>query len=310
MSNPIKIGTRGSKLALWQAYYIQDLLKKNNLDSEIITIETKGDKILDRSLSKIGSKGVFTEELEEGLRNGSIDIAVHSAKDMQSTIPEDTEIIAFTDREIVNDVVISTKGKVDLSKEGVVIATSSTRRRAMVRRNYPNAQLVDVRGNLQTRIKKLEEGLADVLLLAYAGVHRMEYDEMISEKLSLENFTPAVGQGTVAIQCSKSLSEEIKKGIRESTNHIDSEQCLLAERSFLKMLDGGCSVPVFGNARKLDERIILTGGVVSLDGKKMIKETLEGDAACSELVGVELANRLIAQGAQEMLKEIRIELSK
>lgn len=305
MNQPIKIGTRGSKLALWQAYHIQDLLKANNLESEIITIETKGDKIQDRSLSKIGSKGVFTEELEEGLRNGELDIAVHSAKDMQSTIPDDTEIIVFTEREKEIDVVISVNGKVDLSKGGIKIATSSTRRRAMVRKFYPYAELVEVRGNLQTRIKKLEEGIADCLLLAYAGVHRMEYDNLISEELSIENFIPPVGQGSVAIQCSTSLDENLKSAIRKACNHNLTEQKLIAERAFLKVLDGGCSIPVFGNAQISDNRVVLTGGILSLDGSKQIKESIEGDADCSEFVGVELANRLIAQGANEMLKEIR-----
>ena len=310
MNQIIKIGTRGSKLALWQAYYIQDLLKVNNLESKIIAIETKGDKIQDRSLSKIGSKGVFTEELEEGLRNGSLDIAVHSAKDMQSTIPEDTEIIVFTEREKETDVVISVNGKVDLSTKGIRIATSSTRRRAMVRKFYPHAELVEVRGNLQTRIAKLEEGIADCLLLAYAGVHRMEYDNLISEELSMENFTPPVGQGSVAIQCSKSLDTELKSGIRKSCNHKVTEQKLIGERAFLKVLDGGCSIPVFGNAQITEGRLVLTGGVLSLDGSKQIKESLEGDADCSEFVGMELANRLVAKGANEMLKEIRLEISK
>jgi len=309
MNQPIKIGTRGSKLALWQAYHIQDLLKANNLESKIITIETKGDKIQDRSLSKIGSKGVFTEELEEGLRNGQLDIAVHSAKDMQSTIPDDTEIIAFTDREKETDVVISVNGKVDLSKKGIKIATSSTRRRAMVRKFYPNAELVEVRGNLQTRIQKLEEGIADCLLLAYAGVHRMEYDNLISEELSIEKFTPPVGQGSVAIQCAKSLNFDLKSAIRNACNDKDTEQKLLAERAFLKVLNGGCSIPVFGNAQINEGRVTLIGGILSLDGSKQLKESLEGDAECSEFVGVELANRLIAQGANEMLKEIRLEIN-
>lgn len=305
MSLPIKIGTRGSKLALWQAYYIQDLLKSSGVESEIITIETKGDKILDRSLSKIGSKGVFTEELEVGLRNGSLDIAVHSAKDMQSTIPDDLELIAFTQREKETDVVISVNGKVNLSKPGVKIATSSTRRRALVRRNYPYAELTEVRGNLQTRIKKLEEGIADCLLLAYAGVHRMEYDHLISEELNIEEFIPPVGQGSVTVQCAKSLDVDLKKQIRDACNHKPTEQCLKAERSFLKVLNGGCSIPVFGNAQIQDDRIRLTGGVLSLDGTICLKETIEGNSACAELAGIELAERLVRQGALKLLEDIR-----
>lgn len=309
MNQPIKIGTRGSKLALWQAYHIQDLLKAFNLESEIITMETKGDKILDRSLSKIGSKGVFTEELEDALRNGTMDIAVHSAKDMQSTIPDDLELIAFTEREKETDVVISVNGKVDLSKDGIRIATSSTRRRALVRKYFPNAELVDVRGNLQTRIKKLEEGIADCLLLAYAGVHRMEYDNLISEELSITDFVPPVGQGSVAVQCAKSLDSELKYAIRKACNHKETEYKLKAERSFLSVLNGGCSIPVFGNAQISDNKLHLTGGILSLDGTKMLKETVSSDIPCGHFAGIELADRLVRQGALKMLEDIRNEIN-
>lgn len=310
MNSVIKIGTRGSKLALWQAYYVQKLLKKINLISEIVVIETKGDKIQDRSLSKIGSKGVFTEELEDALRMGSLHIAVHSAKDMQSTIPDDLELIAFTEREKENDVVISINGKIDLTKKGIKIATSSTRRRAMITRFYPHIELIDVRGNLQTRIQKLKDGIADGLLLAYAGVHRMGYNHLISEELSLNEFTPPVGQGSVVVQCAKILDLDLKQEIRVACNHSITEKCVKAERAFLKVLNGGCSIPVFGNAYIDDNKMSLQGGILSLDGTVMIKETITGHANCGELIGIELANRLIAQGANNILAEIRETLDK
>ncbi len=207
----IKIGTRGSKLALWQAYYIENLLQKGGIETEIVIIETKGDKILDRSLSKIGSKGVFTQELEDQLRSGVIDIAVHSAKDLQSELDSDFEIIAFTEREHANDVLVSHNSNLSLtSGESFTVGTSSTRRIAMIRHFYPHIKTVDMRGNLQTRLRKLEEGHCDALLLAYAGVHRMEYDDKIAEHLSLDEFTPAVGQGSVAVECTVLLSVEKK----------------------------------------------------------------------------------------------------
>jgi hydroxymethylbilane synthase len=211
----IKIGTRGSKLALWQAYYVEDLLQKGGVETEIVIIETKGDQILDRSLSKIGSKGVFTQELEDQLISGDIDIAVHSAKDLQSQLDDAFELIAFTEREKANDVLVSHDTSLSLkSGESFVVGTSSTRRVAVLKHFYPHIKTVDMRGNLQTRLRKLEEGQCDALLLAYAGVHRMEYDDKIAEHLLLDEFTPAVGQGSVAIECAVTLSDDKKDIIK------------------------------------------------------------------------------------------------
>ncbi|NVK49468.1 MAG: hydroxymethylbilane synthase, partial [Cyclobacteriaceae bacterium] len=216
----IKIGTRGSKLALWQAYHVQDLLNNSGIESEIVIIDTKGDQILDVSISKIGSKGVFTQELEDQLLDGRIDIAVHSAKDMQSNLPEEFEIIAFTKRERANDVLLSNQSGISLknSDKPLVLGTSSTRRVATLKHFYPHLKTVEVRGNLQTRIRKMEEGLCDALLLAYAGVHRMGYNDRIVEELSLEEFIPAVGQGSVAIESSRNLDFAIRNQIVEACN--------------------------------------------------------------------------------------------
>src|SRR5690554_1954659 len=204
MRNTINIGTRRSKLALWQAYYVQDLLKKAGMDTNIVEIETKGDKILDVSIAKIGSKGVFTEELEEQLRNGDIDIAVHSAKDMQSELPAGFEIIAFTVREQINDVVVSRDKNLRLadSSRSITVGSSSVRRRAMLKAYYPHIKVVEMRGNLQTRIRKMDAGDCDAILLAYAGVHRMGYNDLIAEVLPEDQFIPPVGQGSVAIEVS------------------------------------------------------------------------------------------------------------
>ncbi|HCX76253.1 MAG TPA: hydroxymethylbilane synthase, partial [Algoriphagus sp.] len=243
----IKIGTRGSKLALWQAYHVEDLLKKSGLESEIVIIDTKGDQILDVSISKIGSKGVFTQELEDQLLDGRIDIAVHSAKDMQSNLPEGFEIIAFTEREKENDVLLSHKKGINLKdvSQPLVLGTSSTRRVATLKHFYPHVKTVEVRGNLQTRIRKMEEGLCDALLLAFAGVHRMGYDDQIVEELSLEEFTPAVGQGSVAIEVATILDSEIKNQLIQACNHQETSLKLRAERAYLRVLEGGCSIPVF-----------------------------------------------------------------
>lgn len=329
----IKIGTRGSRLALWQAYYVENLLKKGGLSTEIVIIDTKGDQILDRSLAKIGSKGVFTQELEDQLRDGRIDIAVHSAKDLQSELDDDLELIAFTERERVNDVLVSFKKGVSLRQSAVgsqqsavgtlhsaldtlhsslnahrsslVVGTSSTRRVALLKHFYPHIQTVDMRGNLQTRLRKLEEGQCDAILLAYAGVHRMEYDSLICEHLSLNEFIPAVGQGSVAIECSREMDKEKMQQVRTLLNHPNTETCLLAERAFLRRLQGGCSVPVFGLATLENDTVSMTGGVVSLDGQTLLKHTMSGSSIHPENVGIQLAELLLSEGAADILAQIK-----
>lgn len=307
---PIKIGTRGSKLALWQAYHIQDLLKEVGLTSEIVTIETIGDKILDVSISKIGSKGVFTEEIEEQLLAGSIDIAVHSAKDMQSELPEGFELIAFTEREVVNDVLVSHKENVTLSDDTLIIGTSSTRRIAMLKHFYPHIKTVPVRGNLQTRIKKMEEGACDALLLAYAGMYRMGYSDLIKFRFPTNTFTPAVGQGSVAIECCISLDADKKKAIREAITDQDTETQLICERAFLRKLEGGCSIPVFGLAKLENDQLTMEGGIISLDGQKIIRMKITGKASEAENIGTQLAIDVLSAGGEKILKTIKEELRK
>ena len=302
----IKIGTRGSKLALWQAYHIQDLLKNMGLDAEIITIETKGDKILDVTLSKIGSKGVFTEELEEALRNGSIDIAVHSAKDLPSSLPADLEIISFTEREKSNDVLVSLNPDLKLDENSTfVIGTSSTRRNALLKHYYPNVKTCDMRGNLQTRMRKLEEGNCDALLLAYAGVHRMEMDKFIVQHLDLYQFTPPVGQGTVAIEASVNLNPEIRKAIIAATNDELTNITLQAERAYLNKLDGGCSIPSFAMASIVENELVVEGGIVSLDGGKIVRKKIKGTIVEAKQLGQQLAEAVLNDGGAEILIQIR-----
>ncbi|MBO0938097.1 hydroxymethylbilane synthase [Fibrella sp. HMF5335] len=302
----IRIGTRSSRLALWQAEYIQQLLEGGGVTSELVLIETKGDQILDRSLSKIGSKGIFTQELEDQLRSGQIDIAVHSAKDLQSSLPPDLGIIAFTEREQVNDVLVSRDKSLSLtSGHPFVIGTSSTRRVAMLKHYCPHIKVVDMRGNLQTRLRKLDEGHCDALLLAYAGVHRMQYDDLIAEFLPVEDFTPAVGQGSVAIEVADTLSLDKLETVRKLTNHQPTEACLKAERAFLRRLEGGCSIPVFALATGTDDAITLTGGLINLDGNDLLRETFSGPPAQAEHLGNELAEAILARGGDVILQAIR-----
>lgn len=302
----IRIGTRRSKLALWQAYYVQQKLEQGGIDTEIMEIDTKGDKILDVTIAKIGSKGVFTEEIEEQLKAGTIDIAVHSAKDMQSVLPEGFELIAFSPREQVNDVLVSFDKSLKLTPNAsFTIGTSSTRRVAMLRHYFPNIRTVDMRGNLQTRIKKLEDGQCDALLLAYAGVHRMEYDHMIAEILPTDVFTPPVGQGSIAIEVATSLADAKKQAVKSLINDDDSFACLQAERAYLKTLNGGCSIPSFAHARLQGDQVTLFGGLVSLDGSKMIRHTLLGSMHEAAALGSKLGGFVLENGGAEILAEIR-----
>ncbi|NBA88756.1 hydroxymethylbilane synthase [Emticicia sp. CRIBPO] len=305
----VKIGTRGSKLALWQAYFIEQKLRSAGLGTEIVIIETKGDKILDRSLSKIGSKGVFTEELEEQLLSGKIDIAVHSAKDLQSDLGENFKILAFTEREKVNDVLVSLISNLKVNtKDKFTVGTSSTRRVAMLRAYYPNVNIVDMRGNLQTRIKKMEDGVCDALLLAYAGIHRMEQESLIVHYFDENQFTPAVGQGTVAVESSVNIDPEKAEIIRNACNHPLTETCLLTERAFLKKLQGGCSIPVFGNARTEENTIVFSAGIISLDGTEIIRETLSGPAESPEALGISTAELVLSKGGDKILEKIKSQL--
>jgi hydroxymethylbilane synthase len=303
----IKIGTRGSKLALWQAYYIEEKLQAAGATTEIVTIETKGDKILDRALSKIGSKGVFTEELEEQLLDGRIDIAVHSAKDLQSDLGESFEIIAFTEREKINDVLVSRNRNLDVTNgQSFVIGTSSTRRVAMLRAYFPHLKVVDMRGNLQTRIRKLDENHCDALLLAYAGVHRMGYHDMVIHEFDSEKFTPAVGQGSVAVEVAAILPEAKKELVKKACNHLETERRLRVERAFLRTMNGGCSIPVFGLATLTE----FTAGIISLDGTEVLRETIKvNDSDSAEIIGNDVAKAILEAGGERILKEIRNEMS-
>lgn len=304
----IKIGTRNSALAIWQANYIGSYLEKAGLNYELVAISTKGDQILDRSLSKIGSKGVFTEELEQMLRNGEIDIAQHSAKDLPSTLPEDLQLIAFTEREKSHDVLLSLNPNFRLNIPGAYqIGTSSTRRRAFLGHHFPSLKPVEMRGNLQTRLEKLKNGDCDAMILAYAGVYRMDMSDYITEHLPLDQFIPAVGQGSVAIQCAKTIASDLQSIIRFACNHEETETCILAERELLSKLDGGCSVPVYGHAQIEKDVVNLTGGVLSLDGQQKIEFSIAGKNPIE--LGQQLASQLIDAGAADLLKEIRRQIA-
>jgi hydroxymethylbilane synthase len=307
----IRIGTRSSQLALWQAHYVAAMLQQSGFQTELVLMETIGDKILNTTIAKIGSKGVFTEELETALRTGDIDIAVHSAKDMPSELAEDLKLLAFTERENVQDVLVSFRKDIDIQQTNTyVLGTSSTRRVALFKHFYPHLKTVDMRGNLQTRMRKLSEGQCDALVLAYAGVFRMNYAEHIVLHLPLSQFIPAVGQGSVTVECSVNLSPTLQEGIRKAVNHTTTEWQLLAERSFLHTLQGGCSIPSFGLATWQGTDLLMQGGLVSLDGKKLLKASAVGAAQDAKTIGKKVALDILEQGGDTLLKEIKGTLNK
>jgi hydroxymethylbilane synthase len=277
------------------------------METQIISMETIGDKKLDTSIAKIGSKGVFTVELEEQLASGLTDIAVHSAKDMQSQLPEGFTLIAFTEREKANDVLLSTDALIDITDttRPLVVGTSSVRRKAFLKHYYSHVTTVEMRGNLQTRIGKMKDGDCDALLLAYAGVKRMGYCDMIVKEFDDRQFVPPVGQGCIAIEAATSLAPEKMEKIRACLNNPVSEACLLAERAFLKKLEGGCSIPAFGHAVLDADELTLTAGLASLDGTKILRITEKGSAQDPEKLGKKVGEYILNNGGREMLAEIR-----
>lgn len=309
----INIISRKSELALWQTKFVLESLTAGGHEVTLSTMETVGDRNLGASIAKIGGKGVFTAELEERLLTGESDIAVHSAKDMQSSLPDGLEIIAFTKREKAHDILISNNPGIDLSnnKQSLRVGTSSVRRKAFLKKYYPWVTITDVRGNLQTRIRKMREGLCDALLLAYAGVSRMGYEAMIVHEFSVDQFIPPVGQGTIAVETAANMDREKKMEIRRSVNHGETEICLLAERAFLKTMNGGCSIPVFAHATLENGGINLIAGISSLDGARIITREkkislLRNNDAMA--MGETLAQEVLASGGGEILAEILSEI--
>ncbi len=303
----IKIGTRKSQLAMWQTETVAGYLNGAGMQTEISSMETIGDRVLDTSIAKIGSKGVFTVELEEQLASGTTDIAVHSAKDMQSVLPAGFELIAFTEREKVNDVLVSNNSAIDISDRAtpLVVGTSSVRRRAFLRHYYPHVKIVEMRGNLQTRIMKMERGDCDALMLAYAGVKRMEFDSLIVKEFDVDQFVPPVGQGCIAVETATSLDPGKREAVRACLNNRESELCLLAERAFLRKLEGGCSIPAFGYATLSGDQLTLTAGLASLEGKNILRVTERGPADDPEKLGEKVGEYILHNGGREMLAEIR-----
>jgi hydroxymethylbilane synthase len=306
MKNKIIIGTRGSELALWQTNFVKDLLQKffPKLEIEIQIIKTKGDKILDVPLAKIGDKGLFTKELEIKLIEGEIDIAVHSLKDLETEIDERLTIGAITKRHNVNDVLIARSKRITLKKlnPNAKIGTGSLRRKAQLLHFNPNFQIFDLRGNVPTRIKKFFESDWDAIILARAGVERLGLQDYVSSIIPMNLILPAVGQGALAIECRK-IDHEILQ-LLSKINHQKTEIETRAERSFLRALEGGCQVPIACFAQIEKDSLSIEGKILSLDGSLCFHHKMTGESKYPEKLGERLAQKLLNAGAKEIIKEI------
>ncbi len=305
----LRIGSRGSKLALQQSEWVKAQLEERWRDQGVSlkTIKTTGDMILDVPLAQVGGKGLFVKEIEEALQRQEIDLAVHSMKDVPTFLPSGLHLVAITKREDPRDVLISRDGRsLKELRQGARVGTSSLRRQAQLLNFRPDLQIIQLRGNLDTRIWKLtqdhSEGGLDAIILAAAGLKRMGWLDRITEYLPFEMSLPAVGQGALGIECR--VSDEATNQSLKFLNHQETLSCVLAERAFLRRLEGGCQVPIAAHGRLENGSMRLDGLVSSVDGSRLIRDCVQGPVEDAENLGVNLAERLISKGAEAILKEI------
>ena len=304
----LKIGTRGSQLALWQANWVKDRLNANfpELSVALTVIKTKGDKILDVPLAKVGGKALFVKEIEDAMLRGEVDLAVHSMKDMPTDLPPGLKIAAVPEREITADVLITRSGATfSQLPRGAVIGTSSLRRGAQLRHAREDIQIVPLRGNLDTRLRKLEndsEGL-DAIVLAAAGVKRLGLGHKITEYLNSDIMLPAVGQGALCIE-TRTDDPRVERVIK-TLDHTRSRTAVTCERAFLKRLEGSCQVPIAALADPSDVKISIEGMVAELDGTGVLRTKHSGPVTEAVEIGTELANRLLSMGADTILEKLK-----
>lgn len=301
----IRIGTRGSKLALEQAEWVKARLEAQypGLDVVLKKIKTTGDKVLDVPLARMGGKGLFVKEIEEALIGQEVDLAVHSMKDVPSFLPSGLHLAAIPRREDPRDVLISRDGRpLKDFRRGARIGTSSLRRQAQLFRYRADLEIVPLRGNLDTRIRKLSQEGLDGIILAAAGLKRLGWLDQVTEYLPFEICLPAVGQGALGIEC-RVADESTNKKV-EFLNHGATRCCVLAERSFLRRLEGGCQVPIAAFGQVSNGKLKLEGLVSSVDGRRWVRDCLEGLEEGAEELGEHLAELLLSRGADRILKEI------
>jgi hydroxymethylbilane synthase len=299
------IASRESALAMWQAKHIQAKLQALYPDCEvqILGMTTTGDQILDSPLAKIGGKGLFVKELETALADGSADLAVHSMKDVPMNLPDGFMLVATGEREDPRDAFVSNKfDSLASLPHGSVVGTSSLRRQSQLQARFPHLKIESLRGNLQTRLRKLDEGQYAAIILAAAGLIRLGLAERIKDTISPQDSIPAVGQGALGIEINASRTDLLQT--LAPLNHTNSQLCVEAERAFSRALAGSCTVPLGAYAVREGNEINMTGFVASVDGKHMLRETANGSLTNPGAVGRALAEKLIARGANKILAEL------
>ena len=305
MKAVLKIGTRQSLLALWQSNHIAACLRKKYPECEVVLkkIVTKGDRILDVPLAQIGGKGLFTKEIEEDLLSGEVDLAVHSLKDMPTVLPEGLCLTAITERANVGDAFVS--NKYDSFAElplGAVVGPSSLRRKAQLLAARPDLTIRDLRGNVDTRLRKLDEGLYDAVILDAAGLERLGHGDRIKAVIPSDVCLPAVGQGALAIEC-RTDDAEVRQML-DFLNDMPTVHATNAERAFLGLLEGGCQVPIGVHAEVEGDKIKIEAIIAALDGSTVLRDTIEGASTYAVALGQELGKKMLANGGQEILAAI------
>ncbi len=301
----LTIATRGSMLALWQANHTKNAIEKEHpgITVELLKIKTTGDKILDVPLAQVGGKGLFVKEIEEALLDGRANLAVHSLKDVPTEFPDGLGLTAITEREDPRDCLISHNNlSLDKLPKGAKIGSSSLRRKCQLLKKRPDLNIADLRGNLDTRIKKVEAGEYDAIILAAAGMRRLGWEERMTEYIEPDVMLPAIGQGALGIETK--LDDDVTIQLIGFLNHEATSAAVRAERALLKHLEGGCQVPIAAHGVIDGTTMKLRGLVGSVDGKTIISDELSGDMEKAEGLGVQLAEMLLDQGAGEILEEV------
>jgi len=301
----IRIATRESQLALWQAYFIKAELERHHpgILVEILGMKTKGDKILDVPLAKVGGKGLFVKELEQAMLEDRADIAVHSMKDVPMEFPEGLGLSVICEREDPSDAFVSNHyTNLDELPQGAKVGTSSLRRQLQIKALRPDLQLLDLRGNVNTRLAKLDSGLYDAIILASAGLMRLDFHDRIQSRLTDEQCLPAGGQGAVGVECR--LSDAATMALLAPLHHADTADRVMAERALNKHLEGGCQVPIACFAELEGDQLWLRGLVGEVDGSRVLTTEIRGSRKDAESLGIAAAEDLLAQGAGEILKAI------
>lgn len=300
----LRIGTRASQLALWQANWIRSELERQypGIEVELVKIKTMGDKILDVPLAQVGGKGLFVKEIEEAMLRGEIDLAVHSMKDVPTEFPTGLGLVVTTKREDPRDAFISDGVKFSELRQGARIGTSALRRQAQLLKARPDLEMVIIRGNVETRLRKLKEDNLDAVILAAAGLNRLGFSDRITELLDADFSIPAIGQGALGLECR--LDDHRTIETLSFLNHPETAAAVEAERALLKRCEGGCQVPIAAHGTVNGERLTLVGFIASVDGKEAVRDSISGPVTDAEQLGIALADRLLTAGGKRILEDV------